>query len=62
MSNQLVTSVRKQKHEYRALTIVGGTSLNVVLPKQFASDLGLGRGDYVKVSIDGKRIILEKAA
>ena len=58
MSSQIIS---KGKHEYRAITVVGGASLTIVLPKQYATGLGLERGDWVKVSWEGKRIILEKA-
>ena len=58
MSSQII---RKGKPEYRAITVVGGASLTIVLPKNFAPGLGLGKGDYVKVSREGSRIILEKA-
>jgi AbrB family looped-hinge helix DNA binding protein len=40
--------------------IVGEYSFSVVLPKSFAQDLGIGKGDYVKVSQDDGKIIIEK--
>jgi hypothetical protein len=62
MSTQMIrTKTKSKKSEYRAVTVVGGNSLTIVLPKQFASELDLGRGDYVKLSQEGSRIILEKA-
>jgi len=39
----------------------GERSLTIVLPRIFAVDLGIGKGDYLKVKIDGRRLILEKA-
>lgn len=40
--------------------IVGEYSFSIVLPKSFANELGIGKGDYVKVSQDGDKIIIEK--
>ncbi len=40
--------------------IVGEYSFSIVLPKSFANDLGIGKGDYVKVSQDDGKIIVEK--
>jgi AbrB family looped-hinge helix DNA binding protein len=37
--------------------IVGEYSFSIVLPKSFANDLGIGKGDNVKVSKDGKIIV-----
>jgi hypothetical protein len=50
------------KLEYRKIQgLVGDHSFSVVLPKKYAIDLGVSKGDFVKVSqLDG-RIIIEKA-
>jgi hypothetical protein len=48
-------------YEYRTISIVGSTSFCVVLPKQYAINLGIGKGDFVKVRQNGNRIIIEKA-
>jgi AbrB family looped-hinge helix DNA binding protein len=39
----------------------GERSMTIVLPKDFASLLGIGKGDYLKVEMNGSRLILEKA-
>ena len=39
----------------------GERSMTIVLPKEFAVELGILKGDYLKVRIDSKRLILEKA-
>jgi AbrB family looped-hinge helix DNA binding protein len=41
--------------------IVGDYSFSIVLPKSFAQHLGIGKGDYVKVTQDESKIIIEKA-
>ena len=50
------------EYEYRKIQpIVGGISFSVILPKSYAINLGLGKGDFVKVRQDGQKIIIEKA-
>jgi len=41
--------------------LVGETSFSVILPKKFAMSLGIGKGDYVNVVQEGRRIVIEKA-
>jgi hypothetical protein len=45
----------------RAQALTGDRSLTVVLPKQFATQLGIGKGDFLKCRIENNRLILEKA-
>jgi bifunctional DNA-binding transcriptional regulator/antitoxin component of YhaV-PrlF toxin-antitoxin module len=48
--------------EYRKIQgIVGDRSFSVVLPKSYALHLGIGKGDFVKVSQVENKIIIEKA-
>jgi bifunctional DNA-binding transcriptional regulator/antitoxin component of YhaV-PrlF toxin-antitoxin module len=48
--------------EYRKIQgLVGEQSFSVVLPKSYAIHLGIGKGDFVKVSQEENRIIIEKA-
>jgi bifunctional DNA-binding transcriptional regulator/antitoxin component of YhaV-PrlF toxin-antitoxin module len=35
-------------------------SYTLVFPKQFATELGVGRGDFVKCRIDRGRLVVEK--
>jgi antitoxin component of MazEF toxin-antitoxin module len=51
----LHTEVRK----VQALT--GERSLTLVLPKIFAIELGIAKGDLLKVQMENRRLILEKA-
>jgi anaerobic selenocysteine-containing dehydrogenase len=47
--------------EYRKIQgIVGEQSFSVVLPKKYAIDLGIGKGDFVRVHQQEGRIIIEK--
>ncbi|MGD9533817.1 MAG: AbrB/MazE/SpoVT family DNA-binding domain-containing protein [Candidatus Nitrosocosmicus sp.] len=48
-------------HYRRVQALVGEKSFLISLPKLYAFDLGIGKGDNVKVSLDGSRIIIEKA-
>lgn len=52
----------KTGKEYRKVQgLVGDSSFSIVLPKSYAVDLEIGKGDFVMVSKDGKRLIIEKA-
>ena len=51
----------KPDYYYRTAGIVGTASFSVVLPKQYAINLGVGRGDFLKVSQQQDKIIIEKA-
>ncbi len=47
--------------QYRKIQgIVGDHSFSVVLPKHYAQSLGISKGDYVKVTLENQRIVLEK--
>lgn len=50
---------KKEIRKVQALT--GERSLTVVLPKEFALALNIGKGSFVKCFIESSRIILEKA-
>ena len=51
-----------RKLEYRKIqSIVGDQSFSLVLPKAYATDLGIQKGDFVKVIQEGQKIIIEKA-
>lgn len=51
-----------KKPEYRKIQgLVGDHSFSVVLPKTYASHLGINKGDFVKVLQDGQKITIEKA-
>jgi hypothetical protein len=48
--------------EYRKIqALVGSASFSVVLPKQFALNMGINGGDFVKVRQSGNSIIIERA-
>jgi bifunctional DNA-binding transcriptional regulator/antitoxin component of YhaV-PrlF toxin-antitoxin module len=39
----------------------GDRSLTVVLPKVFAEQLRIGKGDFLKVHLEDEKLVLEKA-
>ncbi|KAA2282966.1 AbrB/MazE/SpoVT family DNA-binding domain-containing protein [Candidatus Nitrosocosmicus agrestis] len=41
--------------------LVGDYSFSLVLPKSYAVNLGIGKGDFVKVFQENNKIIIEKA-
>jgi bifunctional DNA-binding transcriptional regulator/antitoxin component of YhaV-PrlF toxin-antitoxin module len=48
--------------EYRKVQgIVGESSFSIILPKLYAINLGIGKGDFVKVHQEDKKIVIEKA-
>jgi bifunctional DNA-binding transcriptional regulator/antitoxin component of YhaV-PrlF toxin-antitoxin module len=50
-----------REYEIRTIqALTGERSLTLVLPKQYAIDLGLRKGEFVKVSQDDGKIIVEK--
>jgi hypothetical protein len=48
-------------YDYRTVGIVGTASFCVVLPKSYAVNLGIGKGDFVKVSQEQDKLVIEKA-
>lgn len=48
--------------EYRKVQgLVGEASFSIILPKEYALNLGIGKGDFLRVSLKDKQLILEKA-
>jgi bifunctional DNA-binding transcriptional regulator/antitoxin component of YhaV-PrlF toxin-antitoxin module len=48
--------------EYRKVQgLVGDQSFSIVLPKHYAINLGIRKGDFVRVCQEESRIIIEKA-
>ncbi len=44
----------------RVQSLQGEKSFTIVLPKEFAVQLGIGKGDFLKCLVDGKKLIVEK--
>jgi hypothetical protein len=40
--------------------LTGERSFTMVLPKEFALELGIAKGDYLKCFVNGKSLIVEK--
>jgi antitoxin component of MazEF toxin-antitoxin module len=48
--------------QYRKIQgILGDQSFSVVLPKRYAQSIGISKGEYVRVMLDGERIVIQKA-
>jgi antitoxin component of MazEF toxin-antitoxin module len=45
----------------RVQALQGERSLTIVLPRSFVSGLSIHKGDYLKVSLEGNKMIMEKA-
>ena len=55
-------NTKESQNFYRRIQgIVGNQSFCVVLPKSYAINLGIGKGDFVKVCQEGGKIVIEKA-
>ena len=54
-------SVINDKIEIRRVqSLQGEKSFTIVLPKEFAVQLGIGKGDFLKCLVDRNRLIVEK--
>jgi hypothetical protein len=40
--------------------LTGERSLTLVFPKQFAVELGITKGDFMKCHVSGKKLVVEK--
>lgn len=56
-----MTDQIKERIKIRRLqALTGERSLTLVFPKQFAIELGIGKGDFLKCYVDRNRLIVEK--
>jgi hypothetical protein len=44
----------------RVQALQGERSFTLVFPKDFATQLGVAKGDFLKCHLDGKRLIVER--
>jgi AbrB family looped-hinge helix DNA binding protein len=51
----------KSKTMFRKLTLVGKSSFQITIPKDWGEDMGLEKGDFVRVWQEGNAIFVEKA-
>jgi hypothetical protein len=55
------TSIINERIEVRRVqSLQGEKSFTIVLPKEFAVQLGIGKGDFLKCLVDRNRLIVEK--
>ena len=54
-------SIDNEARYRRIQGLVGEKSFSLVLPKIYAINLGIGKGDFVKVTQELNKIIIEKA-
>jgi hypothetical protein len=59
--NNNLTTTNNETHYRRIQGLVGEKSFSIVLPKSYAVNLKIGKGDFVRVSQEGSKIIIEKA-
>jgi bifunctional DNA-binding transcriptional regulator/antitoxin component of YhaV-PrlF toxin-antitoxin module len=46
----------------RVQALTGVRSLTVVLPRVFAEELGISKGDFLTVKLEDNRLVLQKAS
>ena len=61
MSNHNMGNIHNFKEYRKVQGLVGESSFSIVLPKSFAIDLGIGKGDFASVYTEEEKIIVEKA-
>ena len=55
------SSIINERIEVRRVqSLQGEKSFTIVLPKEFAVQLGIGKGDFLKCLVDSNRLIVEK--
>ncbi len=53
----------KKNPEFRKVQgLVGESSFSIVLPKSYAINLGISKGEFLKVTCEDQRIVIEKIA
>lgn len=57
MERQITSEIEYRKTQ----AIFGNSTVGVVLPRSFANNLGIVKGDYLRMKRDGRQIIIEKA-
>lgn len=50
----------KENEIRRVQALTGERSFTFVLPKTFAIELGIGKGDFLKCHIENNRLVIEK--
>jgi ABC-type lipoprotein release transport system permease subunit len=55
------SSIINERIEVRRVqSLQGEKSFTIVLPKEFAVQLGIGKGDFLKCLVDNNKLIVEK--
>jgi hypothetical protein len=44
----------------RVQALQGEKSFTIVLPKEFAVGLGIGKGDFLKCIVEGQKLVIQK--
>jgi len=58
-----VKNLELKNPQYRKIQgLVGESSFSIVLPKSYATELGISKGEFVKVYCTDKKMIIEKAS
>ena len=61
MYGRMAPLISKPIEVRRVQALTGERSLTLVLPKTFAIELDIGKGDLLKVRVENQKLIVEKA-
>ena len=62
MSIKIDNSKQSSTEIRRVQALTGLRSLTIVLPRIFADELGISKGDFLKVKVEENRLVLQKAS
>lgn len=62
MSIKIDNSKQSSTEIRRVQALTGLRSLTIVLPRVFADELGISKGDFLKVKVEENRLVLQKAS
>jgi bifunctional DNA-binding transcriptional regulator/antitoxin component of YhaV-PrlF toxin-antitoxin module len=60
IGSEAVKDGTKEKEIRRVQALTGDRSFTLVLPKAFAIELGIGKGDFLKCHVEGNKLVVQK--
>jgi hypothetical protein len=63
MIHSIMSTIQKSRDPTKGVyrSIIGDLSFSVCLPKRYSQNIGLEKGDYVLVTQQDSKIVIEKA-
>jgi hypothetical protein len=61
-SHKLIENPFLEEYQYRKVQgVMGESSFSFVIPKVYATHIGIGKGDFVKVILEEDQLVVRKA-